>query len=349
MRKNRYRLSIVLAAFSLACGGSGVDELTTAEPEAQPDLSDHYSAVWNTGEEETDLVIEESLASFEASREAHNLNGKRLFDLERGRDHHVGLFRPGPAAHVLDVGPNGVGLDWGGLEQRCLELSYEGLRLIDIETWAEEGVRRYAGVWAPGDGPAILVPEIDTAGFLAEKNKLAASHRLADFEVLATDGELAVIGVFHPAPPGTPPETRFEIDLCWDPFIEQAHGHNGDGFRLVEFERLQLPCPGAVVDDVSTQWRWSGRWEVKTGKDWLGVDYHEEWLAHADGRLTMGAEASGLLDEPPWVPQEPGLIAEVGDELWLTDVEIHAVHIKPLSGVPEHGAPHHDAGTSGPD
>ena len=44
-----------------------------------------------------------------------------------------------------------VGDDWDGFEHKWQELSGNGLRLIDFETWLDGPVRRYAGVFEEGN------------------------------------------------------------------------------------------------------------------------------------------------------------------------------------------------------
>ncbi|MET0218217.1 MAG: hypothetical protein ABW205_09875 [Burkholderiales bacterium] len=80
----------------------------------------------------------------------------------------AGVLREGTDAHALWVGD-----DWDGFKAKWKQLSDDGLRLIDLETYVEGSTRKYAGVFRAGtDAHALWVGD-DWDGFRAKWKELS--------------------------------------------------------------------------------------------------------------------------------------------------------------------------------
>src|SRR5688572_155531 len=69
----------------------------------------------------------------------------------RAEQRYSGVWESGGGGHFL-----WAGVSWNDFEDKWEELSGQGLRLIDIETYVEGGQRKYAGVWRAGNDGHFL-------------------------------------------------------------------------------------------------------------------------------------------------------------------------------------------------
>jgi hypothetical protein len=105
---------------------------------------------------------------------------------------YAGVFRAGNDGHALWVGDN-----WTGFEAKWKELSKQGLRLIDLETYVIGKTRRYSGVFRAGNGGHALWVGDNWAGFEAKWKELSKKNlRLIDIETWMDGRTRRYAGVF---------------------------------------------------------------------------------------------------------------------------------------------------------
>jgi hypothetical protein len=77
-------------------------------------------------------------------------------------------------------------------------LGAQGFRLVNVETYVDGGVRKYAGVWHAGSGGYALWGGADWSHFVAKWNELAPTQRLIDVApYLDTDNIVKYVGVWR--------------------------------------------------------------------------------------------------------------------------------------------------------
>jgi hypothetical protein len=68
--------------------------------------------------------------------------------------------------------------------------------LADVETYVEDGERKFVGVWRPGKGNGALLKSTNWAEFEKVKQDLNSRQELIDFEKFLTlDGKWTYLGV----------------------------------------------------------------------------------------------------------------------------------------------------------
>src|SRR5712691_7781209 len=85
--------------------------------------------------------------------ESLRLARRSLTEMERSRAmEFAGIWGGGDDAYAL-----WTGAEWDDFQSKWNDLSGQGQRLVDLETYVDGGgVRRYAGVWRAGTDPHYL-------------------------------------------------------------------------------------------------------------------------------------------------------------------------------------------------
>ncbi len=112
----------------------------------------------------------------------------RLIDIEtyteKGKRYFLGVYRQGSGGHVLSP----YGKDWEAFKTYWDDLAKQNLRLIDIESFEENGKRLFLGVWRQGSDSYSLLHGID---FESMSSAYAQSNpqnlRLVDLETYDID------------------------------------------------------------------------------------------------------------------------------------------------------------------
>ena len=141
---------------------------------------------------------------------------------------YLGVFRAGTDAHALWIGD-----DWDGFKAKWKELSDDGLRLIDLETYIVGSKRKYAGVFRAGtDAHALWVGD-DWEGFKAKWKELSDDGlRLIDLETYVVGSKRKYAGVFRA---GTDAHALWVGD-DWDGFRDKWKEFSDQGLRLIDLE-----------------------------------------------------------------------------------------------------------------
>jgi hypothetical protein len=141
---------------------------------------------------------------------------------------YLGVFRAGTDAHALWVGD-----DWEGFNAKWKQLSEDGLRLIDMETYVAAGTRRYTGVFRAGNDAHALWVGDDWEGFKAKWQQLAANGlRLTDFETYLVGSTRKYAGVFRA---GNDAHALWVGD-DWNGFKAKWQQLSAEGLRLIDLE-----------------------------------------------------------------------------------------------------------------
>ena len=141
---------------------------------------------------------------------------------------YSGVFLPGTDGHALWVGD-----DWKGFTDKWSELSKDGLRLIDLESYAIGGRRRFAGVFRAGTGGHALWVADSWKGFTDKWSELSKDGlRLHDFETWTEGSKRKFAGVFLAGSGGHAlwhNDDWYGFDRTWKELA-------GQGLRLVDLE-----------------------------------------------------------------------------------------------------------------
>lgn len=160
-----------------------------------------YAALWRVGSGNGALHSAPFTPFVETWRQLKA--NQDLIDVEvfraGGQRRYLGVYRHKAPGATGDGGLL-LGLDWKGLNDarsRFASAAY----LADLETYVENGKRKYVGVWRVGSGGDALIRTTSAKVFNAEKKKLDKTLQLIDFErYLTPGGKVGLIGIWRPAP-----------------------------------------------------------------------------------------------------------------------------------------------------
>lgn len=206
--------------------------------------------------------------------------GMRVEDLGVRTDPYGGVafsgaWLPGSGAHTLRTG-----LSWDALVSEWRSLATQGLRLVDLEVYAEHGIRQYAGVWREGTDGYALYSGVTWEQLTAQRQRLASQGlRLVDVETFVQDGQRVYAGVWRAGQDG---------EELWA---------GGDQAALEE-QISHFAASGLRLVDVQTYWEDDG-WKflglfrpgqdaprLVTGQDWDTFTNTWETLTDQGLRLT---------------------------------------------------------------
>ncbi len=106
---------------------------------------------------------------------------------------YIGVWRQGNDGNYL-----WSGVDWNNFNAKWAELAKQNLRLVDIETYVENGKRLYSGVWRQGNDGYFLWAGVDWNNFNAKWTELSKQNlRLVDIETYVENGKRLYIGVWR--------------------------------------------------------------------------------------------------------------------------------------------------------
>lgn len=127
-------------------------------------------------------------------------------------------------------------LSFSAFGKKGEDLTEQGLRLIDIESFATTNGRRYVGVWREGKGSNLVFPPLTVGEFRKKRQEMMAKGmRLADFEVLVDKGRRMFLGVWRS---GTGAERLIDEGLRFDTFVKLGDQLIEQGLRLLKVDTL---------------------------------------------------------------------------------------------------------------
>ena len=217
-----------------------------------------------------------SLTSMQISTIRKTLNHpfrSHLIAASKGK-RFLGVFRKGNGKHALWVGD-----DWDGFKAKWKELSDDGLRLIDLETYKEGNKRKFAGVFRAGTGRHALWVGDDWDGFKAKWKELSDDGlRLIDLETYKEGSKRKFAGVFGEGVD----EHALWVGDDWDGFKAKWEELSDDGLRLIDLETYKE----------GNKRKFAGVFRAGTGKHamWVGDDwdgFKAKWKELSDDGLRL--------------------------------------------------------------
>jgi hypothetical protein len=144
---------------------------------------------------------------------------------------YMGVWQKDTGSNLI-TGP----LSYSAFLDKGEEVTKQGLRLVDIETFATTNGRRYVGVWRDGKGSNLVFSPLAPGEFRSKRQEMIdKGMRLADFEVFVDDkGRRMFLGVWRS---GTGTERVVE-GMRLDVFVKQGNELIKQGLRLVDVETL---------------------------------------------------------------------------------------------------------------
>jgi hypothetical protein len=145
--------------------------------------------------------------------------GLRLINIEsyvtNGKRYYLGVFRQGNDGYVL----SGYGGDWNKLVSDWTSLATKGFRLIDVETFVDNGNRIYMGVWREGSDGYYLWGGVDWESFVSKwAENGAAGLRLVDMETFPSNCDANCLNhVLMPDDPSTPWRDGYDYGITAGP------------------------------------------------------------------------------------------------------------------------------------
>lgn len=126
-----------------------------------------------------------------------------------------------------------VGADWQSFTTKWKELADQGLRLVDIEPFTQDGSRLYAGVWRAGNDGHFLWKAADWKSFTDKWKELGEKNlRLIDVETFVEDGKRGYLGVWREGSDGF----FLWAAPSWKAFTDKWKELSDKGQRLIDIE-----------------------------------------------------------------------------------------------------------------
>ena len=141
---------------------------------------------------------------------------------------YIGVWRTGSS---IDLRVKAAG--WTAFTQKWLDLSNDNFRLVEIETFIENGQRQFLGIFKRGTGGHYLWNVAGWDNFTAKWNALHQSGlRLVDMATYVDGTTRHYVGVFRA---GSDQQALWNT-TGWDNFTTKWAQLSNQGFRLVDLE-----------------------------------------------------------------------------------------------------------------
>ena len=181
-----------------------------------------------------------------------------LSQTARSQDLYLGLWRSGNDGYALW---SGVG--WDNFVAEWEAYGRQGLRLIDIETYADGRERKFTGVWREGTGGHYLWVGVEWEAFVSKWKELGRQNlRLIDIETyVGEDGQRRYIGVWREGTDGY----YLWAGTDWKSFTDKWKELGKQNLRLIDIE----------TSTENGQRKYTGVWREGSDKHyiWAGVDW----------------------------------------------------------------------------
>ena len=141
---------------------------------------------------------------------------------------YIGVWRAG---NSIDLRVKAAG--WTAFTQKWQELSNDKFRLVEIETFVENGQRQFLGIFKRGTGGHYLWNVAGWSNFTTKVNALkTAGYRLVDLSTYSDVDGRHYVGVFRAAS-----DKQALINVTeWAAFTSQWAQLSNQGYRLVDIE-----------------------------------------------------------------------------------------------------------------
>ena len=219
-----------------------------------------WSGVWAAGTDGYSLTpLHLTWSAFNTFWSNASNQGLRLIQVEtyvdNGTTYFMGVFRAGSGGHALTP----LNLDWSAFNTFWGNMSSQGLRLINIESYMNGNTRCFLGVFKQGTGGYVLSPYgKDWTQFVQYWKDLGAvNQRLIDIESFVENGKRIYLGVWREGTDGY----VLWGGVDWESFTSKWAENAAAGLRLIDMETNAGSCDANCLnhalmpDDPATAWR----------------------------------------------------------------------------------------------
>lgn len=181
-----------------------------------------------------------------------------------------GVFRKGSGGNAM-----WRGFDLDGFHDKWVEQSQQGYRLVDLETYVQNGQRKWAGLFRPGSGKYALFRNFNFIDFRQKYDELVDDgYKLIDVEAYRQNGNLKWAGVWIA---GAGNRDFLLANYDTGSFHDTWRDQQALGYKLIDIEAYRA---GGKL-------RWVGVWEQSSQEERLNRNYdfcglmekHDVWRA----------------------------------------------------------------------
>lgn len=194
-----------------------------------------YDGVWEKTTKGSAFYQFSSWTAFTKKHKDLVGDGYRLIDIETfkstsGKRYYIGVFRKGTGKYGLYKHKN-----WSAFTSKWNDLSKDGFRLLDVETYQSNGQTYYLSVYRGGTGAYALFQTSSWTKFKEIKsNQTAKNRRMIDFERFKVGNSFRYLGVWR----GGNDAHAFWHNTTWDSFYQKKKEWEAQGIHLVDYDRL---------------------------------------------------------------------------------------------------------------
>src|SRR5688572_1314577 len=208
-----------------------------------------FTGIWSGGSDGYALTPAGlDWAAFNKFWDDNSKKGQRLVNVETyvegGKLYFLGVFRAGGDGYALTP----LNLDWAEFNKFWDDNSKKGLRLINIESYMNEGKRYFLGVFRAGSGGYVLSPYgKDWNQFKTYWSEQARNgQRLIDIESFMEGGKRIFFGVWREGSDGYALWGGVDFESLNSKFAE----NNTTNLRLLDLETYDISSVGSCLNDV---------------------------------------------------------------------------------------------------
>ncbi|MEM6698410.1 MAG: M12 family metallopeptidase [Bacteroidota bacterium] len=244
-------------------------------------FSGRFTGLFRKNTNDDFLWIGANWTHFNAKRKEMAGKGYRLFDMETyvkgGKRLYDGVFeKAGGGAHAFYQYNN-----WGSFTTKWKELSEDGYRLVDIETFVSGGKRYYSGVFHKMGGKYALYRYSSWSSFTSKWSELSGKgYRLVDIETFQSGGKQYYLGVYLA---GTDAYALYNYN-SWTSFTNKWKELSRKGIHLIDFERVK----------VGSSYKYLGVYRKKSNGTYLW--HNVNWNSFKNKWSELGAQGYNIVD-----------------------------------------------------
>lgn len=187
---------------------------------------------------------------------------------------YIGVWQEGTDKYYL-----WSGVSWDNFNSKWKELSTQNLRLVDIDTYVENGKRKYSGVWRQGNDSHYLWAGVDWNNFNEKWKELSKKNlRLIDIETYQEGGKRKYIGVWRE---GSDAYYLWQ-GVDWDNFNAKWKELGNKNLRLIDIETY---LEGGKRKYIGVWRAGKGAYYLWAGAEWKG--FTNKWKELAKDNLRL--------------------------------------------------------------
>ncbi|MEM8525259.1 MAG: M12 family metallopeptidase [Bacteroidota bacterium] len=244
-------------------------------------FSGRFTGLFRKNTNDDFLWIGANWANFNAKRKEMANKGYRLFDMETyvkgGKRLYDGVFeKAGGGAHAFYQYNS-----WSAFTNKWKELSEDGYRLVDIETFKSGSKRYYSGVFHKMSGKYALYQYSSWSSFTNKWKELSEDgYRLVDIETFRSGDRQYYVGVYLA---GTDGYALYNYN-SWSAFTNKWKELARDGIHLIDFERVR----------VGSSYKYLGVYRKKSNGTYLW--HNVNWNSFKNKWKELGEQGYNIVD-----------------------------------------------------